>query len=422
MSGFKKGYNAGSNSNRTFEDKILLFNNGVRHKQLTNFLSDGKQTKFRILPSISDGEEDVALNPEATQDTSMFDLFGQVAAVIEMTSGIGTGRYTYISGGFVDEAGNKVTDNWSVTKVLMHRLKYKLFETVECEKKKRHDLVDIPPSWKRWTAENFRKYRLSQPQAYVCFQCVASEINGNTVEDARGNPTWGGPYVMPIRRSAMDQFLIDLKTRTDPEADLDLDNNLFGDFCSLEGGHTILMRKIKAEDPDDKSSNASYNLKPFGKPTPLTKEYVDSMFTPWGEILYVPTIEKAIELFAQTFDGIAVDFALRDSDSYSEYIPKDYRGSSEGIAKTMTKAEREEALGAPPKSSSGGGGPMLPPANEDTPSLPAMPPVDDEPPAEPPKAFAGSHTVGGTDVELESEEDEAAFAAALADARSGGNG
>lgn len=422
---FKSGYNRGSNTQRTFEDKVLLFKDGVSHTWLQNYLSDGKTTRFRILPSFSDGEEDIALNPEGEEDTSMFDLFGGVSAVLEIASGIGERRYTYASGGFTDNSGNTVSDSWSVTRSLLNRLKFKLRDTLLCEEHGRKDLVDIPPSWRRWLADPFQKFRLHEPVPYVCFQVMAAEINGNQVEDSRGNKTWGGPYLFAVRRSAMDQFLQDVRTRVDPASDLSLANNLFGDFCSLESGHIIMLRKIRKE--DGRGNNQAYNLKPVGGPFPLEKAYVESKFTPWDDLISVPTIEEAVELFAQTFDGMAVDFALRDSGSYSEYIPQDYRGMADGISNPMKKADRVTMLGLQVDENGkvqrkDNGGDDL--DMGDAPVIPAMPaeaapPAPPAPDAAPKKQFKPGTNVSGTNVQLEAAEDEEAFKAALADARAG---
>jgi hypothetical protein len=434
MSSFRRGFNRGNNNtNRKFEDEILIFKEGVPHTWLQNFLTEQNTTRFRILPAFTDGEEEIALNPDADQDTSMSDLFGYPAAVLELATGIGERRLTYISGNYEDNEGRKVEDSWSVTKNMLARLKFKLRDTALLEEHGRKDLVDIPPSWRRWLNGNFRKYRLSDPKSHVCFQVVAAEINGAPVEDGRGNKTWGGPYFFAVRLSAMDQFLQDLRTKADPSEPLTLKNNIFGDFCSLEGGQILMLRKIQKADAKNGSTNAAYNLKPVGGAFPLKQDYVEKTFVDWDELVNVPTIEQAIELFASTFDGIAVDFALRDSRTYSEYIPQDYRGLSADIGDPTPKSERLAMLGVSDGDSGGysQGQTAAPAAPAAAPNIP-LPPMDDltgvpSAPAAPsggktfrPGKTVGGKNVGGTVVNLESPQSEQDFEQALAAAQ--GNG
>jgi hypothetical protein len=415
MTAFRSGYSAAANtSNRTYEDKVMLCNEGYKHKWLQNYLSDGKQTHFRVLPSFTDGIEDVALNPDGTQDTSMFELFGRVSAVLEVATGIGTRRYTFASGCFEDNSGTTVNDGWSVTKTILHRIRYKLRDMDTCKKHGAARLVDIPPSWNRWLNENFMRFRLSEPMSYVCFQVMASIINGEKVTDERGQAKWGGPYILAIRRSAMDSFLADIRTKTDPEAPLSLSNNMFGDFCSAAGGSILMLRKVKSEDARSNSDRASYSLRPMPGAYELQQDYVEKTFVPWEDLIHLPTIEEAVELCAQTFDGIAVDFGLRDS-VYEEYIPADYRGLSSDISDPVRQKERTAMLQG--GAASGGAATSSPTAGMDdlpmgdAPSAPIVP----QTPAPPPFPAMEPENVNGTDVHMGSAEEKAAFDEALAD-------
>ena len=416
MTAFRSGYNAGgNNSNRNYEDKVLLFNEGYRHKWLQNYLSDGKQTHFRVLPSFTDGVEDVALNPDANQDTSMYELFGRVSAVLEIATGIGTRRYTFASGSYEDNSGITVNDGWSVTKTILHRIRFKLRDMDTCKKHGGQRFVDIPPSWNRWLNENFMRFRLS-PMSYVCFQVMSSMINGEKVVDERGQAKWGGPYILAIRRSAMDSFLADIRTKTNPDAPLSLTNNMFGDFCSAAGGCILLLRKVKSEDARSNSVKANYSLRPMPNAYPLQQDFVENTFVPWEDLIHLPTIEEAIELCAQTFDGQAIDFALRDS-VYAEYIPREYRDTSRDIADPVRQKDRLAML------QGGKSAPSEQPANpvqgmDDLPMGDVATPIVPQPPSmlsDPPTIDVTPVTVSGTDVALESGEDRAMFEEALAD-------
>jgi len=380
---FKRGFNAGGSrtTTKSFDDDVRLFKPGVNHTLIKSFLVKTGSTNMRILPSINEqGIEDIALNPAATKDTEEEDLYGPFAANIEIVQGIGNKSFTYASGSFEDRAGNIVDEGWSVTKTVVHRILYKLLDSIALSKA--GEPTDIPPSWKQWMegvhGSNFRKFRLKMPTQLLCFQVIASSVDGVPCVDSRGVACWSGPHVFSVPRSAIALFHENLSTRIDETKDLSMDNNLMGDICSLSGGRNMMLRKIVGQGTKDgEDGQAVYNLMPVGPAFPLSAEYVQTMFKPWEDIIDLVTIEDAVEMLVATFDGIAVDYALRDT-GYSEYIPDLYKGTSSGMERSMNRADREAYLAARGIRSTGSAAavaaaPSLPSAPADL--MPATPPA-----------------------------------------------
>lgn len=325
---FRKTKKVGGNSGGGggFSFKNLLIQPGKKCTVVKDYLTEDHTTKIRILPSIYEGEEELALNPEGTADDAPEDVLGSAFFIAEVAKGIGSNATTFISGNNMDNEGNVVSEGWSATTLCVHRLKYKLIEA-DILKKHNHE-PDVPTSWIKWL--NRIDFMVKKPSVQLMMQCVLLSEDGKVPQDPKtGKPRAVAPALMVVPRSAMPMFLTDLRSRVDETEPLSMENNLIGDICTLDGGNVVLLRKIKNHDSDSSNSH-DYNLKNVNKAMPITLEKAKKLFTPWEDLVYIPTVEEQIQILVDAFDAAAVDYALRGSE-YEPYLPDGVSGASEGI-------------------------------------------------------------------------------------------
>jgi len=353
MPKFKRGAGAHQSNSGGFQETNLVLRADAGATWIKSYLKDGNTTRFRIVPAFDPetGEEELALNPEATPDMEFEDIFGPVIFKAEVTDAIGTNNATFISGVSHDRAGNPVTDGWSPTKVMLRRLRYKLEEAEILQSAGRTS--DIPQEWRRWLRRANRMTKL--PSELLLMQVMVCEYNGEVKQDLKSGETdWIFPACIAIPRTAQPTFLTDAKTKENLSKDLSASNNLFGDFCSVAGGHNIMLRKLAPEKEDDKNT---YNLR-LVELQALDEEEARDISMPWEEMVHIPTVEDTIEWLVESFDGTAVDFGLRGS-SYEQYIPEECIGSASMIADCVNLKDLRAQLAG---GTSQGGGAATPPA------------------------------------------------------------
>jgi hypothetical protein len=373
---FRKGSRASGNKPQGFQTTNLMFKPGVQHTWIDSYLGENGATSIRVIPSFdTEGNEEIALNPEGTPDMDNEDVIGQVAYTVNVAVDVGPTNMMFATDNTHNKEGELVSSGWSPSKLVLRRMKYKLQEVKIL--KGAHQSVDVPGSWCAWAQ---RKYGIKEPSELVLVQAMCNQLNGKPITDlSTGQPKWLSPGVFAIPRSAQTVFINELKSRADVTQDLSESNNMFGDFCSLAGGRMLMLKKYKSQ---EKGVNFKYALKAM-EPCPLDIETARAIWVPWEDIIYTPCVEEQIDLLIAAFDGAAVDYGLRDTE-YDEYIPDEYRGSSKNIADGQNIKDLQQNLASQMFQHPQAGvqaPPMAPPPPPPAPPM-APPPPPPAPPAQ----------------------------------------
>jgi len=295
---------------------------------LQNWLTDlSNVTRFRILPAMEEGQELTPLNPEATSETPLQEIIGEVFYVAEIVNMLGSKRLTYISAANADAAGEAPPGDWSPTRVTVHNLRKKIEEQIK--RKGRHLPTDIPKAWFSLAEGKFPFSALPYPNELFLVQCMAIEVNGHTRKNLQTNAIeWIAPAVLALPSSATTHFLDAIKTRA-AEGPLSTENNLFGDFCTCKGGHLLQLKKMTKKAQKTSGGSFTYDLYKQQQ-LPLDAAKAAAMWKPWEDILRVPTVEQTIQWLLTALGPEALDFGLRGT-PYENYVPDDCRGTAEAI-------------------------------------------------------------------------------------------
>jgi len=323
MSTFRPMYQR-TNSTRMNQNNVCKDDSG--YIWVDNRLKNGDVfTEIRILPVIDEnGEELLALNPEGGASTEQIPTtLGAWTACMEVASIWKNGKRTFISAiQEEDAAGDPAPGGYTPVMKFMSRVGYKVYEQT-----KRQELglsVDIPEHWFTWKQNN----TLSKPQNMYVVRVLTNHVNGDPVKDSMGQAEWV-PGIFAIPKSAEERFVQDICTRLEADQDLDLENNEFGDFCSVEGGVTIRLKRYDKTKEGGKRTFTTYSLN-RGRVMPLDIETVKGLTEPWEEILHTPTVNECIETLCELFEPSAIDYAFRDS-AYAKYVPEAMLGAASDI-------------------------------------------------------------------------------------------
>jgi hypothetical protein len=328
---FKPAKKFTSSSNMIDDNRILKPDSGFTI--IPGYLKDKNSTVIRMLPALDEnGNEDITLNPEGSSDC-IEEALGQAFVSLEICSFFKGGRHTFISSILPeDRNGNAAPGGDSPARKFMRRIRYKLWEQTT-RKSKGHKL-DVPEHWLAW----YEKDIVNEPLVQYAIQCSAREINGEVRTDMKKKPVWVYPSIFLIPSSAFKTFGPKITERRDPTKPLSLQNNRFGDFCSVKGGH--MLRLVKYQNPQSKSTKGGtvYDLL-LDDPCPMELENVKSIVKPWDEILNIPTVEDVIEILMNTFEPMALDYAYRNT-PYQKYLDP----SIIGLAADMEEAVKPDQI------------------------------------------------------------------------------
>jgi hypothetical protein len=225
--------------------------------------------------------------------------------------------------------------------------------------------IDIPHPWFQWMRGNGG---VREPADLWLLQGMCYENNGQ-IKQNQGTVEWVQPIVFGIPVSAQEDFFEQITTRHNPDATLGPENNRFGDFCSPDHGRMLeVYKRTKGEGNKKKTE---YRIRP-GNSVPVAADHMAGLWMDWDKLIHIPTIEESIGQLIESFDGVAVDYALRES-SYHDYVPEEFRGSSDNIMNAdniqdLRNARPKVGYQPPP----GQGAPQAPPP-------PPPPPADDIP-------------------------------------------
>jgi len=295
--------------------------------------------RFRILPAVRDGEENMHMNPEAEEirreaeanevRLPWDEIVDETILVTPMVNRLGLeNQYTYLSSSKQTNAGTILNDRWSPTDVVTNRLLgwRKLIQDIyKGARYPKNPLgyfaeqyPDIPRIFVRWFA--CMKYGpVSSPSNVGLVQAYTFTEHGKDVLDEHGQPAVGTNRIITLSSSCMVSMMSGLLTRL-KSGPIDIKNNLLGDWCSLEGGQIATVYTSKA----DGSTKYDIRLNEF---YPLA----ESAWVPWDELVDYPTVEEQIDMMVDALTGPVVDSCLRGSDVYADYIPEDIRGTGEDI-------------------------------------------------------------------------------------------
>jgi hypothetical protein len=326
-----------TSNKQSYEDvRILLPESGAT--LVSAYLKDKNNTVIRMLPAFDEnGKEEVTLNPDGSSDAKE-EALGQAFVSLEICNFYKGGRHSFISNvKEEDREGRPAPGGQSPAHKFMRRLRYKLWEQIT--KKERGYKLDVPEHWLAWHENNI----VTDPQVQYAVQCMAKEINGEIRLNMKKEAEWIAPAVFLIPSSAFKTFSPKITERRDPNKPLSLTNNRFGDFCSCSGGHLLrLVKYVTKVGKQGMGSGTVYDLL-LDDPCPLDVETAAQYVRPWEEILNIPTVEDTIEILANCFEPVALDFAFRGT-PYHRYLDATYAGLADTIAEAL---KPEEIKGMP---------------------------------------------------------------------------
>jgi hypothetical protein len=271
-----------------------------------------------MIPAFYEGQMELALNPEGGEVDA---AIGRCFYKCEVIQFLGRKKLTMVTSVSGDSAGNAPPDRWTPAKAGMRRLRYKMEE--QQLKKQLNMQTDCPPQWFQWMRGNGG---IREPNDLWLVQGLCYESNGR-IKQNQGKVEWITPIVFGIPVSAQEDFFEQITTRHNPDEPLSAANNRFGDFCTPEHGRMLeFYKRTKGE---GKKKKTEYRVRP-GNSVPIAVDNMAGTWMEWEDIIDIPTIERSIELLIDTFDGPAIDYALRES-SYYDYVPDEHRGSADQI-------------------------------------------------------------------------------------------
>lgn len=305
---------------------------------------------IRIIPALDtqDGvvEEAVALDPywDPEEKRPSIEALGPVFCQIAVCRLFVQHRAVFFLSTMQDENG--MYTDWSVISRFMSRWSWKL-EDQRIRSSGRWD-VDIPSKMLSWSSPfNSRKRQgetlIDRPLIRVVCQAYALKLDGQVCKDDKDKPHWSGPYVFSIPLSALKTFYTNVLDRKDGQEDqpLSLTNNEYGDFCSLEHGHRITIKK--GEEINSNGEKSTVYLMRLGDPTPLTLDLVQKAWKPWDSVLNIMTAEEQVAFLTRLYKNHApmmLDYALREDSNFCDLIPNDMRGAADEVAEATDDMKR----------------------------------------------------------------------------------
>lgn len=286
----------------------FILANGCRHFRYS--LNKEGETEIRVVPSFTDGVPDPILNPG--NGPTIFEALSGAIGIADVAFFLGPGKAHMICPSYPGEKRGPV-----------HTLVYTILDAAE------NDPKGCDDKWLRWCGKGADRPKnvMARPSQVMMMQGYLMKHKGRPCVDKEGNEVVRSPVLLILNRSATNDMEEKLSTPMDDNGAWGANNNLLGDFTSLEAGRVLRFSPYQKE---HNNREQTWYRADLAEEYPLTIDEAISVWKPWPQVVNcAPSLAEVGIWLMKAFDASTVVKIFENHPTYCECITDTIRRAAD---------------------------------------------------------------------------------------------